>query len=175
MHKCATKCNETIDKWCKNKHGAWKIIDTLETYQPASSTILSHDSPPGFPPWDKLHVSTGGGHCSHVPTVWQPHARAWWWQSSRDPRDLLWPSARTPADDRWPYPDTLCRITRTSQCMSAWALSCIKGDNLVMPTYLCMSAPSYQSMSAKPWQSMSAKPYVGHASLSQPIILPLRQ
>jgi hypothetical protein len=33
MHKSATKCNETIGKWCKNKHGASKIIDTLETYQ----------------------------------------------------------------------------------------------------------------------------------------------
>jgi hypothetical protein len=26
------KCNETIGKWCKNKHGASKIIDTFETY-----------------------------------------------------------------------------------------------------------------------------------------------
>jgi hypothetical protein len=33
MYKSATKCNETIDKWCKNKHGASKIIDTFETYQ----------------------------------------------------------------------------------------------------------------------------------------------
>jgi hypothetical protein len=33
MHKNATKCNETIGKWCKNKHGASKIIDTFETYQ----------------------------------------------------------------------------------------------------------------------------------------------
>jgi hypothetical protein len=33
MHKSATKCNETIGKWCKNKHGASKIIDTFETYQ----------------------------------------------------------------------------------------------------------------------------------------------
>jgi hypothetical protein len=32
MHKSATKCNETIGKWCKNKHGASKIIDTFETY-----------------------------------------------------------------------------------------------------------------------------------------------
>jgi hypothetical protein len=32
MHKSAMKCNETIDKWCKNKHGASKIIDTFETY-----------------------------------------------------------------------------------------------------------------------------------------------
>jgi hypothetical protein len=34
MHKSATKCNETSGKWCKNKHGASKIIDTLETYHP---------------------------------------------------------------------------------------------------------------------------------------------
>jgi hypothetical protein len=34
MHKSATKCNETVGKWCKNKHGASKIIDTLETYHP---------------------------------------------------------------------------------------------------------------------------------------------
>jgi hypothetical protein len=33
MHKNATKCNKTLSKWCKNKHGALKIIDTFETYQ----------------------------------------------------------------------------------------------------------------------------------------------
>jgi hypothetical protein len=33
MHKNATKCNETLNKWCKNKHRASKIMDTLETYQ----------------------------------------------------------------------------------------------------------------------------------------------
>jgi hypothetical protein len=27
------KCNETLSKWCKNKHGASKIIDMFETYQ----------------------------------------------------------------------------------------------------------------------------------------------
>jgi hypothetical protein len=32
MHKNATKCNETLNKWYKNKHGASKIMDTLETY-----------------------------------------------------------------------------------------------------------------------------------------------
>jgi hypothetical protein len=36
MHKSATKCNETLGKWCKNKHGASKIIDILETYQRAT-------------------------------------------------------------------------------------------------------------------------------------------
>jgi hypothetical protein len=25
-------CNETEGKWCKNKHGALKKIDTFETY-----------------------------------------------------------------------------------------------------------------------------------------------
>jgi hypothetical protein len=39
MHKSATKCNETLGKWCKNKHGASKIMDTLETYQ-----LLTHHS-----------------------------------------------------------------------------------------------------------------------------------
>jgi hypothetical protein len=33
MHKSATKCNKTVGKWCRNKHGAKKIIDTFETYQ----------------------------------------------------------------------------------------------------------------------------------------------
>jgi hypothetical protein len=35
MHKNATKCNETLSKWCKNKQGASKIIDTFETYHAA--------------------------------------------------------------------------------------------------------------------------------------------
>jgi hypothetical protein len=34
MHKNATKCNTTQSKWCINKHGALKIIDMFETYQP---------------------------------------------------------------------------------------------------------------------------------------------
>jgi hypothetical protein len=33
MHKNATKCNKTQNKWYINKHGASKIIDTFETYQ----------------------------------------------------------------------------------------------------------------------------------------------
>jgi hypothetical protein len=46
MHKSATKCNETIDKWCKNKHGASKIIDTFETYHFSSGVSMFRcDSP----------------------------------------------------------------------------------------------------------------------------------
>jgi hypothetical protein len=46
MHKNTTKCNKTLSKWCKNKHGASKIIDTFETYQDAAGVIstLSNDS-----------------------------------------------------------------------------------------------------------------------------------
>jgi hypothetical protein len=33
MHKNAKKCKKTQSKWCINKHGASKIIDTFETYQ----------------------------------------------------------------------------------------------------------------------------------------------
>jgi hypothetical protein len=32
MHKNATKYNEILSKWCKNKHGASQIIDTFGTY-----------------------------------------------------------------------------------------------------------------------------------------------
>jgi hypothetical protein len=44
MHKNATKCNETIGKWCKNKHGASKIIDTFEMYQEAVRYLLVADA-----------------------------------------------------------------------------------------------------------------------------------
>jgi hypothetical protein len=42
MYKNATKCNETIGKWCKTKHGASKIIDTFETYQ-TSAFFFGHN------------------------------------------------------------------------------------------------------------------------------------
>jgi hypothetical protein len=47
MHKSATKCNKTLSKWCKNKHGASKFMDTFETYQVTpflfpSSTLPFH-------------------------------------------------------------------------------------------------------------------------------------
>jgi hypothetical protein len=40
MYKNATKCNETLNKWCKNKHGASKIMDTLETYHLTKFVII---------------------------------------------------------------------------------------------------------------------------------------
>jgi hypothetical protein len=42
MYKNATKCNETLSKWCKNKHGASKIMDMLETYQWLGSITGPH-------------------------------------------------------------------------------------------------------------------------------------
>jgi hypothetical protein len=41
MHKNAIKYNETLSKWCKNKHGASKIIDTLETYHDCTGEVHS--------------------------------------------------------------------------------------------------------------------------------------
>jgi hypothetical protein len=43
MHKSATKYNKTLGKWCKNKHGASKIMDTLETYHRTTSILSSMD------------------------------------------------------------------------------------------------------------------------------------
>jgi hypothetical protein len=40
MHKSTTKCNETLGKWCKNKHGASKIMDTLETYHSSPAIVM---------------------------------------------------------------------------------------------------------------------------------------
>jgi hypothetical protein len=56
MHKSATKCNETIGKWCKKKHAASKIIDTFETYQ------NTHQKN-----WGKIHGGLLG--------VWDPRTK----------------------------------------------------------------------------------------------------
>jgi hypothetical protein len=48
MHKNAMKCNKTLRKWCKNKHRASKIIDTLETYHPDLRKVIfqeAHETP----------------------------------------------------------------------------------------------------------------------------------
>jgi hypothetical protein len=41
MHKNATNNNKTQSKWCINKHGASKIIDTFETYHTPSYKELT--------------------------------------------------------------------------------------------------------------------------------------
>jgi hypothetical protein len=57
MHKNATKCNKTQSKWCINKHGASKIIDTFETYHFSGrdcggKSITGH---PGKDSWCATH------------------------------------------------------------------------------------------------------------------------
>jgi hypothetical protein len=42
MHKNAMKCNKTQSKWCINKHGASKIIDTFEKYHVRSAIDMMH-------------------------------------------------------------------------------------------------------------------------------------
>jgi hypothetical protein len=58
MHKNATKCNETIGKWCKNKHGASKIIDTFETYQAAAVEECREEYNIVFPEDPKVELSS---------------------------------------------------------------------------------------------------------------------
>jgi hypothetical protein len=54
MHKNATKCNGTLSKWCKNKHGASKIIDTFETYH--KPPLLRDREDPGALPGTLLEA-----------------------------------------------------------------------------------------------------------------------
>jgi hypothetical protein len=56
MHKNTTKCNETLSKWCKNKHNASKIMDTLETYHWFSSKVLFQKSSNGVGKEKKLYA-----------------------------------------------------------------------------------------------------------------------
>jgi hypothetical protein len=87
MHKNATKCNETLSKWCKNKHGASKIIDTFETYHsPAAQADLTFSSKRrpihSLTPSAAAHapcvvaapfpVSLTPGHIATMPTCPQP-------------------------------------------------------------------------------------------------------
>jgi hypothetical protein len=69
MHKSATKCNKTIGKWCKNKHGASKIIDTFETYhchEVAGREEIFHVQHNGLIK-DGLHLLVvGNGHVQEI-------------------------------------------------------------------------------------------------------------
>jgi hypothetical protein len=59
MHKSATKCNETIGKWYKNKHGASKIIDTLETYHGdalSDQKLMMRSVGVGHEAWNKKYL-----------------------------------------------------------------------------------------------------------------------
>jgi hypothetical protein len=65
MHKNATKCNETLSKWYKNKHGASKIIDTFETYHMSTqleSAYLAELGKCGQRVLDRRHHFLGERH-----------------------------------------------------------------------------------------------------------------
>jgi hypothetical protein len=65
MHKSVTKCKETQGKWCKNKHGASKIIDMFETYQSltreGTSSLRCRRQRPGFDRPRPRAAAGGGG------------------------------------------------------------------------------------------------------------------
>jgi hypothetical protein len=70
------KCNETQGKWCKNKHGASKIIDTFETYHAASRLLREECSNASYtnggrhhrlePHEDNLEQGNQGNHVQNL-------------------------------------------------------------------------------------------------------------
>jgi hypothetical protein len=96
MHKSDTKCNETLGKWYKNKHGASKITDTFETYQPprphspATKTLAPH----------LLPLSRRRRPCAHA---WRQRL---WQQASRCclAINALWPPSTQPNRCQPPRP-----------------------------------------------------------------------
>jgi hypothetical protein len=86
MHKSATKCNETISKWCKNKHGASKIIDRFQIGYLSKwyyiLIIVSFESC-GV---DTLHT------IAHISRKFQIHYHLWnLTQVNPLPKKILWP------------------------------------------------------------------------------------
>jgi hypothetical protein len=84
MHKSATKCNKILGKWCKNKHGASKIIDTLETYQRQPSSYC-------YGPIVRARVLThrfGGKHGDEEDLRWRFPSPAGCREELLDPPDL---------------------------------------------------------------------------------------
>jgi hypothetical protein len=79
MYKSTTKCNETLGKWCKNKHGASKIIDTFETYHGALGLLARVPAPPSAgvlhadeASWLPLHAVPGQVRDAGIATgFWQ--------------------------------------------------------------------------------------------------------
>jgi hypothetical protein len=106
MHKNATKCNKTQSKWCINKHGASKIVDTFGTYQLPDRTldlqakILASSNYKIFQPGPRqtlldasatLSDLRGPKSSKSIPHInkgneeeTEPHNWTYWWVASRD-------------------------------------------------------------------------------------------
>jgi hypothetical protein len=129
MHKSATKYNETLSKWCKNKHGASKIIDTFETY---------HSSPQPQPKAGWLRVvlpEDFGWSCrcrrSSVPTTvlvpFESHCH-------HGPLSLPWPPLRLSLLACCPFQDMTCCLPRSqTSCTSEVDLACkVRYDSMAL-------------------------------------------
>jgi hypothetical protein len=150
MHKNTTKCNKTLSKWCNNKHGASKIIDTFETYQSHRGVGLVEvvpsvrDKPPqhvGLPPpqWlggeppEAPHRACYQGSCPWLLGVWPARPLV-----TRLPRQgllpgwALWPGIRPRGSPAWawclPWPSGKGSPgTRRLPCHSRWLRKRSKG------------------------------------------------
>jgi hypothetical protein len=99
MHKDITMCNKTQSKWCINKHGASKIIDTFETYHPplwwrkcpktppipARPTMppISSTESPSLPPKTNICCRSVAPGCSG-PLAHLPKLGAYMWSTLKD-------------------------------------------------------------------------------------------
>jgi hypothetical protein len=143
MHKSATKCNETLDKWCKNKHGASKIMDTLETYHIHPHNHVQGSSPQVFHGCCSCHWDHAWIEC------WQP--RRLIMRRSSDLTGASNPGDRQPPRIQWATPQTVSHhlslpptqwtrdITLKRQCIGI-AVSSV----LVSPIKTCWETMHYE-------------------------------
>jgi hypothetical protein len=68
MHKNTTKCIKTQSKWCINKHGASKIIDTFKTYQGAWTLRVAGSNPSSSSSRQHSSRSTVSHHVLRIKT-----------------------------------------------------------------------------------------------------------
>jgi hypothetical protein len=79
MHKIATKYNKTLSKWCKNKHGASKIVDTFETYHLLLALEHLATASTNKRPIDLIDRVPAPGECGcGVPRSWAGRGACGW-------------------------------------------------------------------------------------------------
>jgi hypothetical protein len=115
MHKNAMKCNETLSKWCKNKHGASKIIDMFETYQ-AYAPLLTALSASHLSSW-----STGQRLC-YPPTLNLMHPE--WFSTCKSKWKNLAKMASTSSrrHESRPWPGQCSTSSSYDDIIAGWSL-----------------------------------------------------
>jgi hypothetical protein len=134
----------------RREHSKEPLRATKARLTVASCHLMSPDSPPGFPPWDRLHVSHG--RQTLLPCAYGMACR----RPVLDDDDLHLifrifldhrPGHRHMTVGHIPEPYVGLLVLAEYVGMRCYLH---KSNNYVMPAYLCMSALPYWSMSASP-------------------------